>query len=150
MNHSVPNRLALVAACLGALALTGRAEAQTPPSDPGHVAFQSGLLIKKAKPGLPDVPAPPQAWPRLDPGSVVCSSEEDLERLAARHSGENVDGPIDCQTIQNPTAIKILQRIGPGKQQVQFTSGKVGTVGWTDAWLPDKAPVSASRASAAR
>jgi hypothetical protein len=142
MTNPIPHRVALVVACLGALAVAGPGRAQT--------AFQSGLLRKTPKAGLPDVPAPPQAWPRLDPGSVVCNSEDDLERLAARHSGETVSGPIDCQVIQNPTAIKILQRIGPGKQQVQFTSGKVGTVGWTDAWLPEKAPPNPNRATAAR
>jgi len=151
MKNPIP--LALVAVCLGTLTVAGPAKAQPSSAvlpDNGHMSFQSGILRKAPKAGLPDVPAPPQAWPRLDPGSVVCNSEDDLERLAARHAGETVSGPIDCQVIQNPTAIKILQRVGPGKEQVEFTSGKVGTVGWTDAWLPAKAPPGSNRATAAR
>src|ERR1700761_1185151 len=123
MTNPIPCRVAVVAACLAALALAAPAKAQSSNGAPvvpdnGHLAFQSGLLRKAPKAGLPDVAAPPQAWPRLDPGAVLCNSESDLDRLAARHAGEDVPGPIDCQFIRSPTAIKILQRVGPGKQEV--------------------------------
>ena len=141
----VTPRLVLIAACVAGLGTT--AAAQTPPDDNGNISFQSGLLLKKPKPGLPDVKAPPQAWPRLDPGARLCRTEFDLDRLAARHNGEDVDGPINCQVIRDPTAITITQRLGPGKTEVKLTSGQVGTTGWTDAWLPEKAPVSARSAA---
>ena len=131
-------RLLLIAACLTGLAATGGAWAQTVTD--GNVSFQSTMLRKKPKDGLPDVKAPPQAWPRLDPGATLCRTEDDLDRLAARRSGESVGGPIDCRRINDITAINITQRLGPGKTQVTLTSGQVGTTGWTDAWLPDKAP----------
>lgn len=143
-------RLVLIGTCLAALGLTGQARAQSqapePPPDRGKISFQSGILIKKPKPGPPDVPAPPQAWPRLEPGAVLCRTADDLDRLAARHAGEAAGGPVDCQVIRDITAITILQRVGPGKEEVQLTSGKVGTTGWTNAWLPEKAPPS-TRAS---
>ncbi len=138
-------RLVLIAACVGCLSTA--AGAQVPLSDNSNVMFQSGLLMKKAKPGLPEVKAPPQAWPRLDPGAMLCRTESDLELLAARHNGQDVPGPINCQVIRDPTAISITQRLGPGKTEVTLTSGQVGTTGWTDAWLPEKAPVSARSAA---
>ncbi|MBS0643546.1 MAG: hypothetical protein JSS43_27100 [Proteobacteria bacterium] len=138
---SAIHRLAPIAACLAGLSLASAAQAQTAPlDDGGKLSFQSGLLMRKAKPTAPDVPAPPQAWPRLEAGAIVCRTESDLDRLAARHNGESAGGPVDCQVLRDVTAITILQRRGPAKQEVQFTSGKVGTVGWTNAWLPEKAP----------
>jgi hypothetical protein len=138
-------RLWLIAACVGCLSVA--AAAQTPLSDDSNISFQSGLLIKKPKPGLPEVKTPPQAWPRLDPGARLCRTEPDLDRLAARRNGEDDGGPINCQMVRDPTAITIIQRRGPGKTEVTYTSGQVGTTGWTDAWLPDKAPASARSAA---
>lgn len=138
------HRLALVAACLAGLGLAGAARAQpAPPPDDGKISFQSGIRTRAPKAGAPDVPAPPQAWPRLEPGAIVCRTESDLDRLAARHTGEATSGPVDCQVIRDVTAVTILQRRGPGKEEVRFTSGKVGTVMWTNAWLPEKAPAAA-------
>ncbi len=146
-------RFALITAALAGLALAGaaKAHAQAVQLNDGNdkVSFQSGALMKKQKQALPDVPAPPLAWPRLDPGAALCRTEADLDRLAARHAGEDSGGPVDCQIIRNMTAISILQRRGPGKAEVKTTSGQVGTVGWTNAFLPDKAPAT-TRASAAR
>ncbi len=138
-------RMVLIAACVGCLG--SAAAAQTPVTDNSHVSFESGLLLKKPKSGMPDVKAPPQAWPRLDPGARLCRTEYDLDRLAARHNGEDDGGPINCQVIRDPTAIAITQRLGPGKTEVRLTSGQVGAVGWTDAWLPEKAPPSARSAA---
>jgi hypothetical protein len=99
-----------------------------------------GLLAKKPAAGLPDVRAQPQAWPRLDRGSVLCRSAADLSRLAARRHGEPVDGAVDCQVIRNPTGIAIVQRQGPGMTEVRTTNPAAGGTGWTDAWLPDRPP----------
>lgn len=108
-----------------------------------------GFLIKKPEQTMPEVRAAPLAWPRLDPGAVLCRTEYDLERLAARRRGEP-NGPADCRIVSQPTAITIVQRRGPGKTQVQVTEAAT-IVGWTDVWLPEKAPPNgAGRSAAAR
>jgi hypothetical protein len=126
--------------CLAGTAITLPAGAQ-PPNDTNVFLNAPGFLPKKPGPGLPDVKAQPQAWPRLDPGAVLCRTEADLDRLAARHRREPVDGPVDCQVIRATTAISIVQRKGPGKTEIKGSDTR-GTAasGWTDAWLPDKAP----------
>jgi hypothetical protein len=93
---------------------------------------------------LPDVKPAPLAWPRLDPGAVLCRTEGDLERLAARRQGEEGTGPADCRLVNGPTAVTIMQRRGPGRTQVRLTDAPTIS-GWTDVWLPDKAPVGATR-----
>jgi hypothetical protein len=133
-----------IAACLGLLAVALPAKAQ--PND-SNVSFDAGALMrKKPGPGLPDVKAQPLAWPRLDPGAVLCRSEDDLSRLARRRSGQTVDGPVDCQIIRVATAIAILQRKGPGRTEVKASSDPSAEPGWTDAWLPQRAPSGATSA----
>jgi hypothetical protein len=126
----------LVAACFGAQALALCANAQ----DSNVLLNAPGILIKKPKPGAPDVKPQPLAWPRLDPGAVLCRSEADLNRLARRRAGEAADGPVDCQIVRAATAITIVQRKGPGQTEVKATDPKISDLGWTDAWLPEKAP----------
>jgi hypothetical protein len=136
-------RLLLLAACLATP--IGGAFAQGSDS---NIQFDSALLRKKKVETLPDVKPQPQAWPRLDPGAVLCRTEDDLDRLSARRHGEQVSGPIDCQVIRDPTAISIQQRKGPGRTEVTISDPKAaGTSGWTDVWLPAKAPASSSTAS---
>jgi hypothetical protein len=135
-------RTLVLAACLGTLA--SAADAQ--PTD-SNVTFKSGIVAKKPTgSGLPDVKAQPQAWPRLDPGAALCRTEDDLDRLAARRGGETVNGPIDCQMVRAPTAVSIVQRKGPGKTEVAVTVPKDSETGWTDVWLPAKAPGNARSA----
>lgn len=98
-----------------------------------------GLLTKKAKPGLPDVKVAPQAWPRLDSGAALCRSADDLTRLAANRAHTEGAGRADCQIVRVATAIQIVQREGPGRTQVRLTD-QPSTIGWTDVWLPEKAP----------
>jgi hypothetical protein len=137
----------LLAACLALAVPAAVARAQDPFGNE-NVKFRSGLLEKKGSgPGLPDVKAQPQAWPRLDPGAVICRSEADLSRLAARRRGEPVQGPVDCQLIRVAAGIKIIQRKGPGMTQVSTNDPAAGGAGWTDAWLPEKAPANATSAS---
>ena len=86
------------------------------------ISFDPGALaVKKPKPGLPDVKPQPLAWPRLDPGAVLCRTEADLEKLAARRSGQTVNGAIDCQIIRAATAISIVQRKGLGRVEVKIS-----------------------------
>jgi hypothetical protein len=139
MMRTMP-RILLIGACAGGLAIATPAGGQ-PSSDP--VSFNpGGLLPKKPKPGLPDVKAQPLAWPRLDPGAVLCRTEDDLLRLGARRAGETVEGQIDCQIVRAATAITIVHRDGPGRAEVKTSDPKAEPVsGWTDAWLPEKGKV---------
>ena len=137
----------LLAVCLGGMAVAGPAHAQ-PSNDSNILLNAPGFLVKKPKPGLPDVKAQPQAWPRLDPGAVLCRTETDLDRLADRRRGEPVSGSVDCQVVRVTTAIAILQRKGPGKTEVKGSDLKGATAsGWTDAWLPNKAPAGTASVS---
>lgn len=136
-------RILTIVACLGIVAAPAMAEQPplTPPPDDSNVSFESAFVIKKKPPsGLPEVKAQPLAWPRLDAGSVLCRSEEDLSRLAARRSGQTVTGNIDCKIIRLATPITIVLRKGPGRTEVTTTEPAAGGPGWTDAWLPTKAP----------
>jgi hypothetical protein len=135
MQKSSVVRLWLLAAPLFVVALP--ALAQTPPPADSNINF-GGMLAKKAPQAtLPDVPAPPSAWPRLDPGAVLCRSEDDLLRRSAIMRGEQA-GPADCRPITTPTAIQIMHRAGPGRTEVQITGRDL--TGWTDAWLPATPP----------
>lgn len=116
------------------------AVAQAPPPQPpndSNINFGGVLAKQPPKPTLPDLPAPPSAWPRLDRGAVLCRSEDDLMRRAAIMRGEQA-GPADCRPINQPTAIHIVHRAGPGRTEVQITGHS--DTGWTDAWLPAAPP----------
>ena len=144
---SVP-RMLLIGSCLGMLTYAVGSSAAVAQGQDSNVKFESPLIVKKPKPGLPDVRPQPLAWPRLDPGAVLCRTEDDLDRLAARRHGEAVDGPVDCQVIRGPTAIAIVQRAGPGRTEVRVTADRTGDTSWTDAWLPEKSPSPGSRSAA--
>jgi hypothetical protein len=101
------------------------------------------VILKKPEFADPTVKSRAEAWPRLDPGAVLCKSEADLFRLAAARRGEAGDPPA-CQLIRAPTAVTIEKRAGPGRTQVSLTNQK-GVDGWTDAWLPEKAPAMGGR-----
>jgi hypothetical protein len=101
-----------------------------------------GLIPKKKDPGPPPPRAPAAVWPRLDPGSVLCHTQDDLDRHAANMTARVSGGETqaaDCRIISQATGIQILSRQGLGRTQVKLSvPGDV--TGWTDAWLPDKAP----------
>jgi hypothetical protein len=134
------SRLGMLATPL--LCVSVLAAAQVKPPDDSNVNY-GGILRQKhgSEAPPPPVAAPPAAWPRLDPGSVICRSQDDLQRRAALMRGEQTAAP-DCQPISQPTAIKILDRAGPGATEVQITSNS--QTGWTDAWLPTNPPPGAT------
>ena len=155
MKGDVTRPMDLTNALLRVLCVAGAAVlVSTPlwaqPSDSNVFFDAPGLLIKKPRPGPPDVKAPATVWPRLDPGAAFCRSADDLRKLAARRAGEPTTGSIDCQLIRVATGIAILQREGPGMVQVQTTDPRAGGIGWTDAWLPTKEPPNRAQASSAR
>jgi hypothetical protein len=128
-------RMLIIVACLGAFA----APASAQPADSNVLSGGGGPMVRKPKPGVPEVKAQPLAWPRLDPGSVLCRSEADLIRLAQRRSGEVADGPVDCQVVRVAIGITIVQRKG-GRTEVKPSDAQPMESGWTDAYLPQKAP----------
>lgn len=124
-------RFLTILAGLGIMAAAGTAQAQ---------GMLDPSLSPKKPSGIPPVKAQPLAWPRLDSGSVICRTEDDLNRLARRRSGESVDGAIACQIIRSATPITIVHRKGPRTEVSTKVTG-VMPAGWTDAYLPDKAPL---------
>lgn len=133
----LPGLLAVSLTCVSV------ASAQVKAPDDSNINY-GGILKQKhgdSEAPPPPVAARPAAWPRLDPGSVICRSQDDLQRRAALMRGEQA-APADCQPISQPTAIKILDRAGPGATEVQITSNS--ETGWTDAWLPANPPPGAT------
>ncbi len=126
---------------VGILCLVGLLIA-VPASAQNVILDAPGLLGGKKAPPPPTPRAAPLVWPRLDPGAVFCRTEDDLTRhasnMTARVSGGDTEA-ADCRAIARPTGIQILNREGPGRTQVQL-SGPGSEVGWTDAWLPSRAP----------
>ena len=108
-----------------------------------HVILDApSLLPQKPKTAPPVARAPTALWPRLDPGAVVCKTEDDLDRHAANMIARVSGAPqqiADCHAIDRPTGIQIVEREGPGRTQVKL-GGPDGETGWTDVWLPDKPP----------
>src|ERR1700679_1817523 len=96
----------MIVACLSAY--TAPVSAQS--VDSNDLFGGGGSRVRKPKPGPPEVKAQPLAWPRLDPGAVLCRSEADLIRLVQRRSGEVADGPVDCQVGRVAIGGKIAQR----------------------------------------
>src|ERR1700712_5527822 len=67
------------------------------------------IVIPPPKIDRSEVRARPDAGPRLDRGSAICRTEEDLLRLAASRRGETV-APPNCQIIRAATAVQIVNR----------------------------------------
>jgi hypothetical protein len=105
-----------------------------------HGGQQQGNTQQTPSPALPTVV---QAWPRLDPGAVICASSGDLLRsrneMAERSDTTTVGSPPDCRRVSVATPIKIMGRDGPSRTQVVATDTSRQT-GWTNAYLPDKPP----------
>src|SRR6266545_1243987 len=122
---------ALVLACVAPLASAQNVILDAP-----------GLMSQKKAPPPPPPRAPPTVWPRLDPGAVLCRTDDDLDRhatnMTARVGGGSTQS-VDCRLIAQPTGIQILSRQGLGRTQVKL-NGPGNVTGWTDVWLPEKAP----------
>ena len=101
-----------------------------------------GITGQKKTDQLPTVRPQPTVWPRLDPGAVLCRTEDDLDRhasnLTARVGGGGTIA-ADCRIIGQPIGIQILSRQGLGRTEVRLSTPD-GAIGWTDAWLPERAP----------
>jgi hypothetical protein len=84
--------------------------------------------------------APTEAWPRLDPGAMLCRSEDALKAYQEAVATASADAPAalpaDCSRVLQRMPISIVQRDGPSRVEVKSSSG----TGWTDAWLPATPP----------
>ena len=97
-----------------------------PPASAQNVILDApGFLEKKKAPPPPPPRAPPTVWPRLDPGAVLCRTEDDLDRHAANMTARVSGGATmtaDCRIIARPIGIQILSRQGPGHTQVKLSA----------------------------
>ena len=88
---------------------------------------------------------PPEMWPRLDRGALLCAS---LDGLRARaESLEDGDGPRPlppgCRPIVQATKVTVMDRVPPGAARVSIDATR--ETGWTDAWLPERPPAPGGR-----
>ena len=139
--RTFPCRLALVLAALSC----GPALAQTPDASGapgrGHHGRQGrngGATPGHAK--AAEMKIPPEMWPRLDRGALLCASLDGLRaRAAALEDGGGPQPlPPGCRPIVQPTKVTVLDRVPPGAAEVSIDATR--EQGWTDAWLPDKPP----------
>ena len=136
--------LAVSGAAAAALPAPARAQASLPDLPrPGERRGKSAAPpIEHAAPTLPT--AARVAWPRLDPGAVVCRTRDDLRRHAeiiqARSNGTLYAGAApDCRVLGVPAAIDVVNRESPAATEVKLRDPPAGT-GWTDTWLPAQPP----------
>ena len=114
------------------------------PASAQHVILNAPVCCKTKIRRLPPpvARAPTALWPRLDPGAVLCRTEDDLDRHAAnmiaRVSGAQQQ-IADCPLSTDRPVSRSSNREGPGRTQVKL-AGPDGETGWTDVWLPDKPP----------
>ena len=97
---------------------------------------------QQTTPQPPPLPNLPQVWPRLDPGSVLCETRDDLTGYQARLAAGSNDTegvPPRCRMIQEPVGITILERDGLSQTKVML-SGAAKEIGWTNVYLPTTAP----------
>jgi hypothetical protein len=123
---------------LGSALLLGTAT----PAFAQHVILDAPILATPKQKAAPPAPRATAVWPRLDPGAVVCKTEDDLDRHAANMIARVSGGAqqiADCHAVDQPVGIQIVEREGPGRTQVKL-AGADGETGWTDVWLPDKPP----------
>ena len=67
------------------------------------------------------------------------------EATAQRRSGEVADGPLDCQVVRVAIGVTIVKRKG-GRTEVKPSDAQPMESGWTDAYLPQKAPAAVTSA----
>lgn len=105
-----------------------------------HAATPTPKRLTELKPQV-------DPWPRLDAGATICRSLPDLQQLARmqRNRDEVPSTHPSCSIVTAMVPISILSRVGLGATEVQI-NGPQPDVAWTNAWLPDRAAVSAQPA----
>ncbi len=108
---------------------------------PGGLHMRGGSRNATGNPST-TAPAPlkpqPDVWPRLDPGAMLCGSEDALKQYQEAVAAGTGPAPLPagCARVTERMPISIVQRDGPSRVEVKSSL----RTGWTDAWLPDKAP----------
>jgi hypothetical protein len=140
------SRLLLIAllACIAPMHARAQMGGQMGSQMGGHGGRRGG----QQKDNTQQAPAPTpravaQPWPRLDPGAMLCASSDDLlryQKKMADQSGTATTGSQpDCRRVAVVTPIKIVGHDGPSRTSVVATDTSKQT-GWTNTYLPDKAP----------
>ncbi len=87
---------------------------------------------------VPVAAKPPRT--RLEPGSLLCRTEEDLQAhqaaVAARLDGHPTQEPGGCHRLTALTAVSVVERHGPARTEIRLPD-PAETVGWTDAVVPN-------------
>ena len=116
----------LMAAC-GAMAQSrGRSTEDTlPPSVPPKVSTLAPVR------GI--------SGPRLEPGAVLCNTEQDLQHRGEvnRRIADGIPDPGDplsgCRLLNQERGVEVVSRVAMGRLQVKLKP--TGEVGWTDAFV---------------
>ena len=135
--RTLPRRLAPVLALLACgHVLPGLAQTADTPDPSGTSApagsggrshhgrqGRGGAQPGHAKPA--DVKIPPEMWPRLDRGALLCAS---LDGLRARAEALQADGgpqplPPGCRPIVQATKVTVLDRVPPGAAESVIERG---------------------------
>ena len=100
-----------------------------------------------ASPRLTELKPQVDPWPRLDAGATICRSLPDLQQLARlqRNRDDLPSVRPSCSIVTAMVPISIVSRVGPGATEVTI-GGSQPELAWTNAWLPDRAAVSAQPA----
>ena len=138
--------LVLLACAQAALAQTADAPGTSGvPGQRGHHGRHAGNGTSPGRARKADVKIPAEMWPRLDRGALLCSSLDGLRTRAESLEQDNGPQPLPpgCRPIIQATKVTVLDQVPPGATEVQVDATR--ELGWTDAWLPDKAPVAPGR-----
>jgi hypothetical protein len=139
--RSSGKELMAVGLLMSALSASAPASWAQMPGGGGHRG-QRSQQQQPTTPQPPPLPNLPEVWPRLDPGSVLCETRDDLSGYQAHLAGESnypAGVPPKCRMIQQPVGITILERDGPSQTKVML-SGAAKETGWTNVYLPTTAP----------
>ncbi len=110
------------------------------PAPTGGKTDEDALPPNRPPPVSTIAPTRGIAGPRLEPGAVLCRTEEDLGRRAeiSRRISDGAadagDPMVGCSLINQQRGVEILARHGLGRTQVKLKPA--GQIGWTDAYLP--------------
>ena len=161
-NPAVTTLLALALLALPATAQAQQSEDQSPAaralggnSAPGGAGVPGGSSgfgnhggrgqsAGSAPGSMPELKPLVEPRQRLDPGALLCHSEDQLKQhqaaIMARLRGRTAPEPAGCHIIGETIAVAVLQRDGQALTQVQL-AGDTPQAGWTDSVVRDADPL---------
>jgi hypothetical protein len=113
---------------------------------PPNNSSQNDAPTKAPAEKAPALPPPAEMpWPRLESGSVVCSSLDELIKYQKQPPGSQIAADtgkeLDCVTLRTIVGVQILDRDGPSRTQI-MTNDDAQQTGWTNTYLPINPPPS--------